>query len=52
MGGAVIPLGLLFGLGLLSAHGLGQIFPQLPPLEEHMLMNIPESFASSVLPPQ
>ena len=48
---AVFPPSLLFGLGLLSPDGLGQIFPKWPPLEEHMLMFIPENFASNVLPP-
>ena len=52
IGGAVIPPGLLFGLGLLSADGWGQIFPQWPPPEKHMLMNIAENFASNVLPLQ
>ena len=52
MGGAVIPLGLLFGLGLLSTDGWSQIFPKWPPLEKHMLMVSPETFASNVLPPQ
>ena len=53
MVGAVIPPGLLFvGLGLLSPDEWGQIFPEWPPLEEHMLMIIPETFASNVLPPQ
>jgi len=52
MVGAVISPGLLFGLGLLSADGWGQIFPKWPSLEEHMLMNIPKNFASNVLPPQ
>ena len=33
MGGAVIPLGLLFGLGLFSADGWGHIFPKWPPLD-------------------
>ena len=42
---------LLFGLGLLSADGCGQMFPKWPPLEEHMLMIILETFASNV-PPQ
>ena len=28
------------------------IFPKWPPLEEHMLMNIPENLASNVLPQQ
>ena len=52
MGRAVIPPGLLFGLGLLSADWCGQIFPKRPPPEKHRLMNIPKSFASNVLPPQ
>ena len=52
MGGAVIPPGLLFGLVLLSADGWVQIFPKCPPLEEHMLVNIPKSFVSIVLRPQ
>ena len=52
MGGAVIPPGLLFGLGLFSADGWGQIFPKWPPPEKHMLMNIPESSSSNVLPLQ
>ena len=51
-GGAVIPPGLLFGLGLLSADGRGQIFPKWPPPEKGMLLNIPKSFASNFLPPQ
>ena len=33
-GGAVIPPGLLFGLGLLSAGGWGQIVPKWPPPEK------------------
>ena len=52
MGGAVIPPGLLFGLGLLSTEEWGQIFPKWPPPEKGMLMNIPESFAFNVLPSQ
>ena len=52
MGQAVIPLGLLFGLGLLWADGWGWIFPKQPPPEKHRLMNIPKSFASNALPPQ
>ena len=52
MAGAVIPLGLLFGLGLLSTDGLGQIFPKSPPPEKSMLLNIPESFACNALPSQ
>ena len=49
----MIPPGLLFGLGLLSADGWGLIFRTWPPPEEYMLMNIPKSFASNVLfPPQ
>ena len=52
MGEALIPPGLLFGLGLLSADEWGQIFPKWPPLEEYTLVNIPDTFASSVLPPQ
>ena len=35
MGQTVTPPGLLFGLGLLSAHGWGQIFPQWPLPEKH-----------------
>ena len=34
MGGVVIPRGLLFGLGLLSPGGWGQIFPNWPSLRE------------------
>ena len=49
MGGAVIPPGLLFGLGLLSADGWGHIFSKWPPLEKGMLLNIPKSFAFNVL---
>ena len=45
------PPGFLFGLGLLSADGLGQIFPKWPPLEEHLLMDIPETFAYNVFLP-
>ena len=52
MRGAVIPPGLLFSLGLLSTDGWGQTFPKWLPLEEHMLMNIPEIFASNVPPQQ
>ena len=52
MVGAVIPPGLLFGLGLLSADGWGQIFPKWPPPEKCMLMNIPKSSGSNALPPQ
>ena len=48
----MIPPGFLFGLGLLSADGLGQIFPKWPPPEKGTLMKIPKSFASNVLPPQ
>jgi len=51
-GRAVIPPGLFFGLGLLSVEGWGQIFPKWPPPEKCMLMNIPKSFVSNVLPPQ
>ena len=51
MGGAVSPSGLLFGLGLLSADGWGQIFPKWPLPEEQRLMIISENFASNVLPP-
>ena len=52
MGGALVPPGLLFGLGLLSTDRWGQIFPTWPPPEKWMLMKIPKSFASNVLPPQ
>ena len=52
MGGALIPQGLLFGLGLLSTDGWGQIFPKWPPPEKYMLMNIPETFASNAVPLQ
>ena len=51
MDGAVISPGLLFGLGLFTADGWGQIFPKWPPPEKHTLMNIPERSASNVLPP-
>ena len=51
MGGAVFPSGLLFGLGLLSPGGWGQIFPKWPPLEEFTLI-IPVTSESNVLPPQ
>ena len=50
MGRAVIPPGLLFGLGLLSADWCGQIFPKRPPPEKHRLMNIPKSFVSNAFP--
>ena len=36
--------------GLLSVYRWGQIFPKWPPLEEHKLMNISETFTSNVLP--
>ena len=52
MGGPVTPPGLLFGLGLLTADGWGQVFPKWPPPEKGMLKNIPKSFSSSVLPSQ
>ena len=52
MGRAVISPGLLFGLGLLSIDGWGQIFPKWPPPQKGMLKNIPKSFASNALPPQ
>ena len=52
MGRAVIPPGLLFGLGLLSTDGWGHIFPKWPPPEKGTLRNIPKSFAYNVLPPQ
>ena len=52
MGLAVIPPGLLFGLGLLSADEWGQIFPKCPPPEKGTLLNTSESFASNVLSPQ
>ena len=52
MSGAVIPPGLLFDLGLLSADGWGHIFPKWPNLEEYTLINSPETFASNVLPTQ
>ena len=48
----MIPPGLLFALGLLSADGWGQIFPKWPPPEKGMLTNIPKSFASSAFPTQ
>ena len=48
----MIPLGLLFGLGLLRADWWGQTFQKWPPPEEHILINIPQSFSSSVLPQQ
>ena len=48
----MIPPGLLFGLGLLSTDGQGQIFPKWPPPEKGTLLNIPKSFASNVLPPK
>ena len=46
------PPGLLFGLGLLSTDGWGQIFPKWPPPKKGMLLNIPQSFAFNVLPSQ
>ena len=52
MGGAVIPPGLLFALGLLSTDGWGQIFSKWPPPEKGTLLNIPESFVFNVSPSQ
>ena len=52
MGGAVIPLGLLFALGLLRADGWGQIFQNGHLQRKALLLNTPESFASNGLPPQ
>ena len=49
MGRAVIPTGLLFGLGILSPDGCGQSFPKWPLLEELILMIIPENFPSNAL---
>ena len=46
------PSGLLLGLGLLHPHGWSQVFPKWPPLGQFMLMTIPETFASMILPPQ
>ena len=43
---------MLFALELISTDGWGQIFPKWSPPEKGMLMNIPKSFASNVLPPQ
>ena len=48
----MIPPGSLFGLGLLSTDGQGQIFPKWAPPEKGTLLNIPKGFASNVLPPQ
>ena len=50
IGGAVIPPGLLFGLGLLSTDRWGQTIPKWPPPEEQMPMNIPKIFAFNVFP--
>ena len=47
----ILPV-LLFVLGLLSTDGWSQIFQKWLPPEKHMLMNIPESFASNVLCPK
>ena len=46
----MISPGFVFDLGLLSADRWGRIFPKWPPLEEHMPVSTPETFASSVLP--
>ena len=43
---------LLFGLGFSAVMGGASFFPKWPLLEEHMLMIIPENFASNILPPQ
>ena len=51
MEGALSPPS-LFGLGLLSPYRWSQIFPKRPPLGEFLLMVIPKTFASNVLPPQ
>ena len=48
----MIPPVLLFSLGLLGTEGWGQIFPKWPPPEKVTLLNIPESFASNILPSQ
>ena len=52
MGKAMIPPGLLFGMGLLSADEQGQIFSKWPPPEKGRVMKIPKSFASNVLSSQ
>ena len=49
MGGAKIPLRLLFAS---QPWWEGQILKKWPPLNEHTLMIIRETFASNVLPPQ
>ena len=46
------PPGMLFALGLLRADAWGQVFPKWPPPEKGILLNIPERFASNVLPSQ
>ena len=51
-GRAMIPPGLVFALGLLSSDGWCQIFQKMATSRERQLLNIPESFASNVLPPQ
>ena len=48
----MIPSGLLFALGLLSSDGWGQDFQKWSPPEKDILLKIPESFASNVLPSQ
>ena len=48
MSGVVVLPSLLFGLGLLSPNGWGQIFPKWPPPEQITLMIIPDIFASKM----
>ena len=50
MGEALFPPSLLFGLGLLSPDGWGQIFPKWPPPEKCTLLIIPETFALMSFP--
>ena len=46
------PIWVVVWPGASQTDGWGQIFPKWPPPEKGLLLNIPESFASNVLPPQ
>ena len=50
-GWGYVPTWIIVDLKPLSPNGWVQIFPKWPPLEEHMLMIILETFASNDLPP-
>ena len=52
MGGAVIPSGLLFGLGVSVLMGGARFSQNVHLQRKARLMKIPKNFASNVFPPQ